>query len=297
MEMNYAGASGFPEETTRRSTTSLGQTTVHRNTRQGHEGHEGDPAKEYFNRPFEGRDDAALQIMQSYVHVILAGLSSGCSSGSCERLTLIFGVLGVLNFATAVLHGWAYCSFTVLKYLGRATGQASFWAPACARRVLVERFFLRHVYRIALPYQLLLTFAFVLIFDNPGEDRLGGGRSRPPPFLPAGRFRSWSSFPVYNLFIIAVGPAVASSWGPAGEDVYADHPASSRTAKMRPAGVGPGPLHRVFVFGTWLGALGGGLAVPMWAADPRHGETIIIEAFIVAVIGLGSLKGAFVGPW
>jgi branched-chain amino acid transport system permease protein len=53
----------------------------------------------------------------------------------------------------------------------------------------------------------------------------------------------------------------------------------------------------VFVFGTWLGALGGGLAVPyVGLLTPGMGETIIIEAFIVAVIGgLGSLKGAFVG--
>jgi branched-chain amino acid transport system permease protein len=53
----------------------------------------------------------------------------------------------------------------------------------------------------------------------------------------------------------------------------------------------------VFVFGTWLGAVGGGLAVPyVGLLTPGMGETIIIEAFVVAVIGgLGSLKGAFLG--
>ena len=58
--------------------------------------------------------------MQSYVHVILAGLSSGMfiwlvASG----LTLIFGVLGVLNFAHGSFYMLgAYCCLTVLKYLG-----------------------------------------------------------------------------------------------------------------------------------------------------------------------------------
>jgi branched-chain amino acid transport system permease protein len=53
----------------------------------------------------------------------------------------------------------------------------------------------------------------------------------------------------------------------------------------------------VFVFGTWLGALGGALAVPyVGLLTPGMGESIIIDAFIVAVIGgLGSLKGAFLG--
>ncbi len=152
--------------------------------------------------------------MQSYVHVILAGLSSGMfiwlvASG----LTLIFGVLGVLNFAHGSFYMLgAYCSFTVLRYLG-----AGFWAglllgplAVCAVGFVVERFFLRHVYRIALPYQLLLTFAFVLVFDNLVKIVWGGGALAPLPFLPRrsvpilGR-----KFPVYNLFIIAVGPAVA----------------------------------------------------------------------------------------
>jgi branched-chain amino acid transport system permease protein len=219
--------------------------------------------------------------MQSYVHVILAGLSSGMfiwlvASG----LTLIFGVLGVLNFAHGSFYMLgAYCSFTVLRYLG-----AGYWAglllgplAVCAVGFVVERFFLRHVYRIALPYQLLLTFAFVLIFDNLVKIVWGGGALSPPflSFLGGSVPILGRKFPVYNLFIIAVGPAVAASLG------------------VRV----PALFTGVFVFGTWLGALGGGLAVPyVGLLTPGMGDTIIIEAFIVAVIGgLGSLKGAFVG--
>ena len=59
----------------------------------------------------------------------------------------------------------------------------------------------------------------------------------------------------------------------------------------------PALFTAVFVFGTWLGAIGGGLAVPyVGLLTSGMGETIIIDAFVVAVIGgLGSLKGAFLG--
>jgi branched-subunit amino acid ABC-type transport system permease component len=52
----------------------------------------------------------------------------------------------------------------------------------------------------------------------------------------------------------------------------------------------------VFMLGAWLAALGGALSIPIRSVSPGMGEVIIIEAFIVVVIGgLGSLKGAFVG--
>ncbi len=59
----------------------------------------------------------------------------------------------------------------------------------------------------------------------------------------------------------------------------------------------PALFTAVFVFGTWLGAMGGGLAVPyVGLLTPGMGEAVIIDAFVVAVIGgLGSLKGAFLG--
>ena len=52
----------------------------------------------------------------------------------------------------------------------------------------------------------------------------------------------------------------------------------------------------VFIFGAWLAALGGALSVPVHTISPGMGESIIIEAFLVVVIGgLGSLKGALLG--
>ena len=159
-------------------------------------------------------------MLQSIVHVILAGLSTGMfiwlvASG----LTLIFGVLGVLNFAHGSFYMLgAYFCYTVLKLLG-----ANFWlglllGPLCVCAVgfVVERFFLRYVYHLALPYQLLLTFAFVLIFDNLVKMVWGAGSISSPELgaLGGSVLILGRKFPIYNLFIIVVGPLVALGlWG------------------------------------------------------------------------------------
>jgi len=246
--------------------------------------------------------------VQSIVHVCLAGLSSGMfiwlvASG----LTLIFGVLGVLNFAHGSFYMLgAYLSFTLVRLLAPHFALALFLGPlaVCAVGFVVERWFLRRVYALELPYQLLLTFAFVLVFDNLVKLLWGAGSLSPPSGLGPlegsvailGR-----KFPVYSLFVIAVGPVVAlllwavleRTW--IGRIVRA---ASSDREMAAALGVPvPALFTGVFVFGTWLGALGGALAVPyVGLLTPGMGETIIIDAFIVAVIGgLGSLKGAFLG--
>lgn len=245
--------------------------------------------------------------MQSIVHVCLAGLSSGMfiwlvASG----LTLIFGVLGVLNFAHGSFYMLgAYFCYTALRYL-----VPDFWVgllvgPVCvgAAGLLVERFFLRRVYGLALPFQLLLTFAFVLVFDNLVKIAWGAGSISPPALSVLGGSVPilGRKFPVYSLFIIAAGPLVALGLWALLEKTWAGRiirAASSDREMASAMGVRvPALFTAVFAFGTWLGALGGALAVPyVGIMTPGMGEGIIIEAFIVSVIGgLGSLKGAFLG--
>jgi branched-chain amino acid transport system permease protein len=246
-------------------------------------------------------------MLQSLVHVCLAGLSTGMfiwlvASG----LSLIFGVLGVLNFAHGSFYMLgAYVCFTVLKYLG-----ANFWLglligplAVCLVGYLMERFFLRYVYHLALPYQLLLTFAFVLIFDNLVKMVWGAGTLSPPNLSSLGGSLAilGRKFPIYNLFIIAVGPLVGLGlWLMIERTWWGRIIRAASSDREMAAAIGvrvPTLFTGVFIFGTWLGALGGGLAVPyVGVLTSGMGENIIIEAFIVAVIGgLGSLKGAFVG--
>jgi branched-subunit amino acid ABC-type transport system permease component len=216
-------------------------------------------------------------------------------------------VLGILNFAHGSFYMLgAYFSFTLVRAFAPHYYLALLFAPlgVCLVGFAVERFFLRPVYRLELPYQLLLTFAFVLIFDNLVKLVWGGGALAPPGSL--GPLRGSVSilgrnFPVYSLFVIAVGPLVALGLWAALERTWIGRivrAASSDRDMASALGVRvPALFTGVFVFGTWLGAVGGALAVPyVGLLTPGMGETVIIEAFIVAVIGgLGSLKGAFLG--
>ena len=246
-------------------------------------------------------------MLESIVHVCLAGLSTGMfiwlvASG----LTLIFGVLGVLNFTHGAFYMLgAYCSYTFLRLIGD-----NFWLgllvgplAVCVAGYIIERYFLRYVYHLELPYQLLLTFAFVLILDDAVKMIWGPGSIGTPmvPGLSGSVPILGRRFPTYSLFIIGVGPLLALALWFMLERTWAGRiiRASSMDREMASAlGVKvPALFTSVFVFGTWLGALGGGLAVPyVGLLTPGMGESVIINAFIVVVIGgLGSLKGAFLG--
>ncbi len=246
-------------------------------------------------------------MLQSLVHVCLAGISTGMfiwlvASG----LTLIFGVLRVLNFAHGSFYMLgAYVCFTVLKYMGSNFWLGLIFGPLVVAAVgyAMERFLLRYVYHLELPYQLLLTFAMVLIFDDTVKMIWGAGSMGSPtvPGLSGSVSILGRNFPVYNLFIIAVGPLVALGlyglvektwWGRIVRSAASDREMASAIGIKVPI-----LYTAVFMFGAWLSAMGGALAVPyVGLITPGMGEAIIIEAFVVVVIGgLGSLRGAFLG--
>ncbi len=246
-------------------------------------------------------------MLQSLVHVCLAGISTGMfiwlvASG----LTLIFGVLRVLNFAHGSFYMLgAYVCFTVLKYMGSNFWLGLVFGPLVVAAVgyAMERYLLRYVYHLELPYQLLLTFAMVLIFDDLVKIIWGAGSLGSPtvPGLSGSMSILGRNFPVYNLFIIAVGPLVALGlyglvektwWGRIVRSAASDREMASAIGIKVPI-----LYTAVFMFGAWLSAMGGALAVPyVGLITPGMGEAIIIEAFVVVVIGgLGSLRGAFLG--
>ena len=242
-------------------------------------------------------------MLQSIVHVCLAGLSTGMfiwlvASG----LTLIFGVLGVLNFAHGSFYMLgAYFCYTALRLLGNNFWLGLIFGPlaVCVIGFVVERFFLRYVYHLALPYQLLLTFAFVLIFDNLVNIIWGAGSIGSPsvPGLSGSVPILGRGFPVYNLFIIAMGPLVALGLWAFLEKTW--------WGRNHPGGCfGPGDglshwnqspvaLHGGVHLWRLAGGGRGALAVPyVGLLTSGMGQAIIIEAFsVVAVIGgLGSLQ-------
>src|SRR5216683_2697091 len=189
-------------------------------------------------------------------------------------LSLIFGVLRVLNFA----HGALYMMGAYLTYA------------------------VRRVYRADVAFQLLLTFAFVLILDDLVKLVFGPVYQSPPtPKSLSGAVSVFGAvLPTYHLFILGAGGLVAvglwlflekTRWGLLVRATAADRE-MARALGVRSSRLFTG----VFMLGAWLAGLGGALSIPVRAISPGMGELIIIEAFVVVVLGgLGSLRGAFLG--
>lgn len=219
-------------------------------------------------------------------------------------LTTIFGVLGVLNFAHGSLFMLgAYASMQAMRWT------SSFWAALAIAPIAVallgaalERLLLRPVYGRDVSYQLLLTFAVLLVLDD--AVRLVWGPAyhvvEPPALLAGSVPIAGHPFPLYRLFLVVVGPFVgAALWAFFRLTRYGMMVRAAAADREMASAVGirvPRLFTSVFAFGTWLAALGGGLAVPHQSVGPGMGERIIIESFIVVVVGgLGSFPGALVG--
>jgi branched-chain amino acid transport system permease protein len=220
-------------------------------------------------------------------------------------LTIAFGVLGVLNFAHGALFMLgAYLAFTIYGVFG-----VNFWLAVILATIgvalvgaVIERFLLRHIYNIDLPFQLLLTFGLVLVIDDLVKMIWGGMFMIPPiPSGLEGAVRLFGRpFPIYNLFILAVGILVGLGvWVFFEKTWWGRMVTAAAWSREMGATLGlnvPRVFMLVFAFAAALAALGGALSIPMRAVSPGLGVAMIIQAFIVTVIGgLGNLRGAFVG--
>ena len=168
--------------------------------------------------------------------------------------------------------------------------------------LVVERGLLRFVYDRDEAFQLLLTFAVVLMMEDLIRMTWGTApRSTAGLYLVYGQAHVLgATVPVYNLVVIAASLAIAVGIGwlltrtAFGRIIRA----TADNREMAEAlGVDMRRVYaRVFTLGTALGTLGGALVIPATAAMSEMGIELIVEAFAVVVIGgLGSMRGAFVG--
>jgi branched-chain amino acid transport system permease protein len=218
-------------------------------------------------------------------------------------LSLIFGLMTVVNFAHGALFMLgAYFGVFLLTYT------RSFWvalivAPLMvgALGLLMERFLIRRLYGRSPDDPLLLTFGLSLILIEGVKVFWGKiGLTLDPPRALAGAVDlGFMAFPAYRLFLIAVTVAVLIGlyFFLGRTNIGLIIRAGSRDPLMvRALGIDLGRIWLVvFGIGTALAGLAGILAGPMRGAYAEMGVTMVIESFVVIVVGgMGSLLGAVV---
>jgi branched-chain amino acid transport system permease protein len=223
-------------------------------------------------------------------------------------LSLVFGVMRVINFAHGSFYMiGAYLAWQVVQWL-QPTGGA-FWIAALAAALgvallgaVTERVFFRSLYGREELYQLLFTYALVLILGDAakflwGTDQLSVST---PPALAGGITIFGTTQPLYTLFIIAIGPAIAFAlWlalnrTGAGRMVRA---AQMDREMLDALGANVSLIYTgMFALSAFLAGLSGALVTPIQSIVPGMDVLIIVQAFIVVVIGgMGSLWGTFWG--
>ncbi len=221
-------------------------------------------------------------------------------------LTLIFGAMRVINLAHGSLY--MYGAFIAATIVGSATGDTFWYALALAPLAVVvlgtllEVGLMRRVYRADHLVQLLATYGVLLILGDLALQFWGAS----PLSVSSPRVLSGSlafqhfTFPAYELFLTGTGVLVGLAlWFLlARTSLGWKVRASVEDAELLAVrGTNVKLLYTVvFAIGAFLAGLGGALITPLQGVDTGLGSSIIVAAFVVAVIGgLGSIAGAALG--
>jgi len=220
-------------------------------------------------------------------------------------LTLVFGIMNLVNLAHGALYMvGAYIATHVFQTTGSyALGVAAGLAGTLVVGIVTEVVALRNLYERDHLDQVLATFGLILIFNEliailwgrtaiystipgylTGHVDIGGGLT----------------YPLYRLVIIGVGLAVAVLlWFVVARTRLGMliRAGASNRVMVAALGVNIRLLYTaVFGFGAALAALAGLLSGPIYSVQPGMGELILIQVFVVIVIGgIGSIRGAFAG--
>lgn len=255
-------------------------------------------------------DPAALAECLKTTSCVVTQVTSGLIIGMllflvAAGLTLIFGVLKVVNFTHGSFYMLgAYFALSVYKISDSFTLAVVLAGAGVALFGLVfERLFMSRVYGSNVLMQLLVCYAFILILDDAvkiiwgAEFRSMGMPAvfQRPPILLAG-----GVVPAFYLFLIAIALAIgAILWlvitrTRIGKIVRAAAHNPTMTSVL---GINTGLIYgAVFAAGGLLAGLAGALAAPVRSMAPGMGVSILIESFIVTVIGgMGSIGGALAG--
>jgi branched-chain amino acid transport system permease protein len=220
-------------------------------------------------------------------------------------LTLIFGIMGVLNLAHGALYMiGAYLAFWLTSQTG------NFWLAivlalpiVVVLGLLIERFLMQVLYRRDHLDQVLMTFGLILIFNEIQSILWGNDvHGVPVPELLRGSIplTDLLEYPIYRLFVsavcglIALGMYLVIQRTRLGMIIRGG---ASNRDMVQGLGIDIRMVFGlVFAAGTALAAFAGMLSAPLSSVYPGMGDNVLIISFVVVVIGgIGSIKGAFLG--
>lgn len=218
-------------------------------------------------------------------------------------LTLVFGVLGVINLAHGSLFMvGAYTAFLIAKTTG------SVWialpvgfAGGLVLGAVLERVLFRRFYNREHLDQVLLTFALILLAEE-ARSALVGNDFHSVPIPAAFDFSipitAGFSYSAYRFAVIGICLVLAAAlflWIERTRFGAVIRAAAERPEMVDVLGIDARRVHLVvFAVGTALALTAGVLAAPLYSVYPNMGDGFLIISFVVVVIGgLGSVSGAF----
>jgi len=248
-----------------------------------------------------------MDALASFVTQLLNGLAGASSLFLVGAgLSLIFGVTRIVNFAHGSFYMVGiYAAYSAVAWLG---GGAGYWLGLLlgalavgALGAVVEMLLLRRIYHVPELFQLLATFALVLVIKDAalwiwGPEELLGPRA---PGLAGSVTILGRQFPSYDLFLIVVGPLVLGLvWLVLTRTRFGTlvRAATQDREMVGALGVNQAWLFTaVFALGAMLAGLGGALQLPREPANLELDLSTIGAAFVVVVVGgMGSIPGAYV---
>ncbi|GEJ57054.1 branched-chain amino acid ABC transporter permease [Anaeromyxobacter diazotrophicus] len=241
--------------------------------------------------------------MQALFGQLLLGLINGSFYALLSLgLSIIFGLLNVVNFAHGALYmSGAMVAWLLAQYLGIGYWPALLLAPAVVGLVgvVIERTMLRRLYQLDNLYGLLFTFGLTLVIEGLFHEQYGNsGNPYPVPEVLQGGVRlPFMYLPEYRAWVVVVAMIVCfGSWLVIERTKLGSYlRAGTENPRLVQAfGINVPLMFTItYGFGVALAAFAGVMAAPIYQVSPGMGSNLIMVVFAVVVIGgMGSILGS-----
>ncbi|UUZ66900.1 branched-chain amino acid ABC transporter permease [Polaromonas sp. P1(28)-13] len=242
---------------------------------------------------------------QAFLGQLLLGLVNGAFYALLSLgLAVIFGLLGIVNFAHGALYMLgAFAAWIMLDKFGINYWAALVLAPLTvgALGVVIERLFLKHLYKLDPLYGLLLTFGLALIAEGIFHELYGvsGQNYNVPELLSGATNLGFMTLPNYRAWVVLVSLVVClGTWFLIEKTRLGAYlrAGTENAALVQAFGINvPMMVMLTYGAGAALAALAGVLAAPIIQINPLMGSNLIIVVFAVVVIGgMGSILGSVI---